>query len=141
MSTNHIEGRVVIITGAAGGFGRLVAQKTAALGARVVAADVHDGELEATAASIRDSSGVVETVELSADASRLVVVVVGDAPRLRAPLVAIAVGGLRDVHDADGVDARGGERGRARGRGKTPRDRHRRSPRVPVFVFHTRRLR
>lgn len=53
--------------------------------------------------------GVVATVDLCADASRLDVVdaVVGDAARPRAPLVAIAAGGLRDVPDVDGVVARG----------------------------------
>jgi NAD(P)-dependent dehydrogenase (short-subunit alcohol dehydrogenase family) len=49
--SNHVEGKVVVITGAAGGFGRLVAQKTAALGARVVAADVKQAELKATVES------------------------------------------------------------------------------------------
>ena len=36
----HLAGRVIVITGAASGFGRLVAQKTGALGAKVVASDV-----------------------------------------------------------------------------------------------------
>ena len=49
---NYVEGKVIIITGAAGGFGRLVAQKTASLGASVVASDVNEAELEATCASI-----------------------------------------------------------------------------------------
>ena len=37
---NHVKDKVIIITGAAGGFGRLVAQKCAARGGRIVAADV-----------------------------------------------------------------------------------------------------
>ena len=45
---SHVEGKVIIITGAAGGFGRIVAQKTAKLGARIVASDVSEAELEAT---------------------------------------------------------------------------------------------
>ena len=45
---NHVDGKVIIITGAAGGFGRLVAQKTGALGARVVASDVNETELQVT---------------------------------------------------------------------------------------------
>ena len=40
--TNHVDGRTIVITGAAGGFGRLVAQRLAALGGSVVAADVND---------------------------------------------------------------------------------------------------
>jgi NADP-dependent 3-hydroxy acid dehydrogenase YdfG len=59
---NHVEGKVIIITGAAGGFGRLVAQKTAALGARVVAADVNQGELKITADSVTAEGGQIESV-------------------------------------------------------------------------------
>jgi len=54
---NHVEGKVIIITGAAGGFGRLVAQKTAALGARVVVSDVNEAELAETVALIERSGG------------------------------------------------------------------------------------
>jgi len=59
---NHIDGKVIVITGAAGGFGRLVAQKTAALGARVVAADLDESELDATCASITSAGGSAESV-------------------------------------------------------------------------------
>ncbi len=54
---NHVDGKVIIITGAAGGFGRLVAQKTAALGAKVVAADVNEPELQATVDSVTSAGG------------------------------------------------------------------------------------
>ena len=57
---NHVEGKVIIITGAAGGFGRVVAQKAAALGARVVASDVLASDLEATVASIVEAGGEAE---------------------------------------------------------------------------------
>ena len=40
---DHVKGKVVIVTGAASGFGRLVAEKVGARGARVVVADI-DGE-------------------------------------------------------------------------------------------------
>lgn len=59
---SHVEGKVIIITGAAAGFGRLVAQKTAKLGARVVAADVNEAELEATCASISTEGGTALAV-------------------------------------------------------------------------------
>jgi NADP-dependent 3-hydroxy acid dehydrogenase YdfG len=59
---SHVQGKVIIITGAAGGFGRLVAQKTANLGARVVAADVNEAELEATCASISAEGGTALAV-------------------------------------------------------------------------------
>lgn len=42
---NYIEGRTILITGAAGGFGRLLAEKTAALGAKVGACDINEEAL------------------------------------------------------------------------------------------------
>jgi NADP-dependent 3-hydroxy acid dehydrogenase YdfG len=59
---NHLEGKVIIITGAAGGFGRLVALKTAGLGACVVASDVNETELEATAKAVEGLGGSVLAV-------------------------------------------------------------------------------
>ena len=59
---NHVRGRVIIVTGAAGGFGRLVAEKTAALGARIVAADVNESELDSVCASIVSTGGEAEAV-------------------------------------------------------------------------------
>jgi NADP-dependent 3-hydroxy acid dehydrogenase YdfG len=56
---NFVRDKVIVVTGAAGGFGRLVCEKVAALGARVVLADVNEsalGEavavLEATGAQV-----------------------------------------------------------------------------------------
>lgn len=60
--SNHVAGKVIVITGAAGGFGRLVAQKTAALGARVVGADVDEAALQATVASIAEQGGAARGV-------------------------------------------------------------------------------
>lgn len=45
----RFDGRTVIVTGAAHGFGRAIALRFAALGARVVACDVLGGELDETA--------------------------------------------------------------------------------------------
>lgn len=55
--TNHVDGKVVIITGAGGGFGRLVATKAAALGARIVGADVNRQALDETVALVTDAGG------------------------------------------------------------------------------------
>jgi NAD(P)-dependent dehydrogenase (short-subunit alcohol dehydrogenase family) len=57
---NHVDGKVIIITGAAGGFGRLVAQKTAALGARVVASDVNEAELAIMVDTIIANGGRID---------------------------------------------------------------------------------
>ena len=48
-----IHDRVVIVTGAGSGFGRLISQKCGALGARVVCADVDEAQAAATAETIR----------------------------------------------------------------------------------------
>ncbi|MDG2303276.1 MAG: SDR family oxidoreductase [Candidatus Binatia bacterium] len=60
--TNYVDGKTILITGAAGGFGRLVATKTAALGANVVGADVNEAELQATVRTIADAGGQAEAV-------------------------------------------------------------------------------
>ena len=58
--SNHVDGKVIIITGAGSGFGKLVAEKTAALGARVVGADVNEDNLRATVEGIRAKGQVAE---------------------------------------------------------------------------------
>ena len=60
-----INGRVAVVTGAGGGFGRLISQKCAALGARVACADIHDEGLNETVASIGAADG--EAVSQTAD--------------------------------------------------------------------------
>jgi len=55
--SNHISGKVIIVTGAASGFGRLVCQKTAALGARVVCGDINGAGLEETVDTIESAGG------------------------------------------------------------------------------------
>lgn len=54
---NHLAERVVVITGAGSGFGRLVAEMTAARGARVVAADIDGATAEETGARIQAAGG------------------------------------------------------------------------------------
>ncbi len=62
---NHLEGKVIIVTGAAGGFGRLVAERTATRGARVVLTDVDAEALELAKDAIRDAGG--EAISCRAD--------------------------------------------------------------------------
>ena len=54
---DHVKGKVVIVTGAASGFGRLVAEKVAARGGRVVVADVDAEGVAAVATAIRAAGG------------------------------------------------------------------------------------
>ncbi len=53
--TNHVEGRTIAITGGGGGFGRLVAQKTAALGANVAVSDIDMAAADETVGLITDA--------------------------------------------------------------------------------------
>ena len=53
----HLAGKVILVTGAASGFGRLIAQKCAAGGADVVGVDVDDAGLDELVGSIRAAGG------------------------------------------------------------------------------------
>jgi NADP-dependent 3-hydroxy acid dehydrogenase YdfG len=55
--TNHLPGKVVVVTGAASGFGRRIAQMVAARGAMVVAADLDEDGLKSLTSDILESGG------------------------------------------------------------------------------------
>jgi len=67
--TDHIAGKTIVITGAGGGFGRLVAQKAAARGARVTCGDINEPAARETAESILAACGQAQA--LCADVTRL----------------------------------------------------------------------
>lgn len=58
--TTHVEGKSIIITGAGGGFGRLIAQKAAALGANITASDIDEVTLEDTVQSVSEAGGNIQ---------------------------------------------------------------------------------
>lgn len=58
--TNHVDGRIIIITGAGSGFGKLVAGMTAELGAKVVISDINEDNLKAVSEEIRAKGQTVE---------------------------------------------------------------------------------
>jgi NADP-dependent 3-hydroxy acid dehydrogenase YdfG len=66
--TNYINGKVIIVTGAASGFGKLVSEKAAALGAKVVASDVNKASLDALIAGLKEAGHAAVGVE--ADVSK-----------------------------------------------------------------------
>lgn len=73
---SRLAGRVVMITGAGGGFGRLIAERVGARGGCVVGCDIDADALEGTVASVRDAGGSaigVPTDVTSLDAVRAAV--------------------------------------------------------------------
>ena len=66
--TDHVAGKTIVITGAGGGFGRLVAHRAAARDARVTCGDIDAVAAAATADAIRAAGGVAQA--LAADVTR-----------------------------------------------------------------------
>ena len=63
-SNSYLQNRVIIVTGAASGFGRLVCEKSAAKGARVLCADVNETGVKETVAAITELGGTAEALSL-----------------------------------------------------------------------------
>lgn len=59
---NHVDGKSIIITGAGGGFGALVSQKAAEMGAKIICADINAESAEAVAKCICDNGGTALAV-------------------------------------------------------------------------------
>ena len=59
----RLEGKVAIVTGAAGGIGRATAERLAGEGARIVATDLKDAPLDETAAAVEARHGEVLVAE------------------------------------------------------------------------------
>jgi len=63
--TSFIKDKVIVITGAGGGFGRLIAQKAASLGAKIVSADINETGLAETTRSVAAQGGTASHVVAS----------------------------------------------------------------------------
>lgn len=61
--SNNIEGKVIIVTGAAGGFGQLVCEKAASLGAKIVAADINEVSLNEVVSAIQSTGAQATAVK------------------------------------------------------------------------------
>lgn len=59
---NHLDGKVIVITGAGSGFGQLVSEKAAAMGASIVASDVNQEALDVVVAGIKADGGAAVAV-------------------------------------------------------------------------------
>lgn len=57
---DHVAGKVIVITGAGSGFGRLVAEMTADLGAKVVGTDINEANLREVVEGIRAKGQLAE---------------------------------------------------------------------------------
>ena len=72
--SDHILDKVIVLTGAGGGFGRLISLKAASLGARLVCADINADAVDATVQDIQSAQGqaigrqtdVTDTAEMAA---------------------------------------------------------------------------
>lgn len=60
--TNYLKDKSIVVTGAAGGFGKLVSARAAALGAKVTCADVNADMLHAAVKEITDAGGAAQAV-------------------------------------------------------------------------------
>jgi NAD(P)-dependent dehydrogenase (short-subunit alcohol dehydrogenase family) len=72
----RLEGKVILVTGAGSGMGRVASQRFAAEGAKVIANDAIAGALEETVAAVRESGGeilgVPGDVSAAADVERVI---------------------------------------------------------------------
>ena len=60
--TDHVAGKSIVVTGAGGGFGRLIALKAAARGAKVTLGDINAEAAEAVRQEVRAAGGVAQAV-------------------------------------------------------------------------------
>ena len=51
---NYIEGKVIVVTGAGSGFGKLISEKAAAMGAKVVCSDINEESVRVVADSLKE---------------------------------------------------------------------------------------
>ena len=60
---NHIRDKVIVVTGAANGFGRLICKKASLLGAKIMAADINEKKLLELVSDINKQGGAVQGIK------------------------------------------------------------------------------
>jgi len=76
---HRFDGKVAIVTGAGSGFGEAIAKRFAAEGARVIVADVHEGNGQRVAAAIESGGGAARFVRTDVSRAADVEAMVGAA--------------------------------------------------------------
>ena len=74
--TNYVDGKVIIVTGAASGFGKVLSLKAAQLGGHIVCADINGDTLQTAVEEIETAGGsalAVQTDVTDADSMRSLV--------------------------------------------------------------------
>jgi len=91
----QFDNRIVVITGAAQGNGRAIAERFAAEGAHVVCGDIKEAELEVAASAIREAGGKAEAVRCDVTSADDVEALMAAAERLGGPQALVAQAGGR----------------------------------------------
>ena len=91
----RLENRIVVVTGAAQGNGRAIAERLAAEGAYVICGDIKDAELEATVKAIVDAGGAAEGLHCDVSRADDVEMLVAVAERRGGPHALVAQAGGR----------------------------------------------
>jgi len=63
--TDHVRGKVIVVTGGGGGFGRLIARQASARGAKMVCADINEAAAQESADMVKAAGG--EAIAVKAD--------------------------------------------------------------------------
>ena len=61
--TNYVDGKVIIVTGAASGFGKVLSLKAAQLGGHIVCADINGDTLQTAVEEIETAGGSALAVQ------------------------------------------------------------------------------
>lgn len=83
---NYIEGKVIVITGAGSGFGKLISEKAGAMGAKLVCSDINEESVKAVADDLKtkgiDAASVKADVTIKEEVDDMVKFAIGEFGRV-----------------------------------------------------------